>query len=129
MSKEKAKTTSSSKLAEQGTPIGPNGNRLDNGKPNLAPTAGYDGHYPVQFDDETDEMFAMRVAMFEDSYSTAVNIEEGGENLESQIKALDAKHEAEVAALKASHEAKAANRAETMKAAEAQAKSETKTAK
>lgn len=98
MSKKDTNKDASS-LAEQGTPISGNGQRLANGKPNLAPTAGYDGHYPVQFGDETDEVFAQRVAMFEDSFATAVSIEAGGANLEQQISALEAKFEAEKLAL------------------------------
>lgn len=94
------KTTDSvENLAEQGTPISGNGPRLDNGKPDLSPTAGYDGHFPVQFGDETDETFAQRVAMFKQSYSSAMNIASGGQTYDGAVAALDARYEAEMAGI------------------------------
>ena len=87
------------KMSPQGTVIGPNGDRLENGKPNLSPTAGYDGHYPVQFADESDVMYASRVAMFEDSLATARQIEAGGETYDFQLDALQARFDADKAVL------------------------------
>lgn len=117
-------TMKTSKIAEQGTVIDPKDQRLANGKVNLAPTAGYDGHYPVQFSDETDETFAARVAMFEDSYATAQVIEAGGMNIEASKKALQAKFDADIAALETQHDDFEANRKETTKVAEEAAKRE-----
>jgi hypothetical protein len=93
------------KVAPQGSVIEPHGERLDNGKPNLMPTAGYDGHYPVQFSDESDAMFASRVAMFEDSLATAQQIQDGGVTYEGAMEALDAKYEADKATLETQRDA------------------------
>lgn len=97
----KGSTPSTREVRPQGTPLPPAGNRLPNGKPNLAPSAGYDGHAPVQFEDESDEMFAGRVAMFESALANAVAIEKGGLDIDGQIRAAEARHEAEIASLEA----------------------------
>lgn len=88
-------------LRPQGSVIGPRGDVLPNGKPNLAPSAGYDGHAPVQFSDESDEMFAGRVAMFTSALANARAIEAGGLDFDAQIEAAEARHEAEISNLEA----------------------------
>lgn len=65
----------------------------------LSPTAGYDGHYPVQFSDEADSTFAARVAMFEGSLASARQIQNGGATLEEAKAAATARYEAEIANL------------------------------
>lgn len=100
----KTKDASQKGIRPQGTVIPANGFRLPNGKPNLAPSAGYDGHAPVQFSDESDEMFAGRVAMFESALANARAIEHGGLDTAGLIAAADARHEAEVASIKANAE-------------------------
>jgi hypothetical protein len=76
----------------------------------LRPTAGYNGHYPVQFSDESDQTFAERVAMFESSYASAAATERGGEDLASAKSALEAKYKAELLALERRFSDKAARR-------------------
>lgn len=66
------------------------------GTPNLKPTAGYAGHEPVQYDDESDEVFAQRVAMFESARNTAEQIEAGGATLEQKKEAARIRYEAEI---------------------------------
>jgi hypothetical protein len=72
---------------------------LDNGKPNLAPTAGYENTKPVQYSDETDEQYQIRLSDWEVRYAHAQDIEDGGASYESQKKALDAKYDADMAML------------------------------
>lgn len=45
--------------------------RVPKAVPDLGPTAGYAGNEPVQYDDETDEQFAGRVATFNASLESA----------------------------------------------------------
>lgn len=73
------------------------------GVPVVTGLTGYDGHYPVQFSDETDEMFAGRVAQFEASLASARRGQAGGITLEQEIAALKAKYDADVATIKAAH--------------------------
>lgn len=74
------------------------------GVPVVNGLTGYDGHYPVQFSDETDEMFAGRVAQFEGSLASARRGQTGGITLEQEIAALKAKYDADVATITAAHQ-------------------------
>lgn len=88
-----------------GNKIDPKDQYLPNGKPNLMPTAGYEGHEPVQYSDETDEQFAGRVAMFKSAYATAVSIENANgtsqDSYKARKEALDAQYDADLANLEA----------------------------
>lgn len=86
------------KMSPQGSVIEPV--KRIGGTPVITPITGYDGHYPVQFSDETDAMFAGRVAMFEGSLASARQNAAGGKSLEQGVAALKAKFDADVLALK-----------------------------
>lgn len=86
------------KLAPQGSVIPPVA-RDTGGVPIVFPGSGYDGHYPVQFDNEADEDFLGRVAQFESSYANAVKNEPGQAGVEAAKSALKARYEADLLAL------------------------------
>lgn len=69
------------------------------GVPVVTAKSGYDGHYPVQFSDESDEMFLGRVAQFESSYANAVKNEPGRNGLEAAKSALKARYDVDLKAL------------------------------
>lgn len=85
------------KLSPQGSVIEPVA--VPGGGFDLSPTAGYDGHYPVQFSDEADATFKARVAMFESAYASARQTEKGGATLEDAKAAAKARYDAEIANL------------------------------
>lgn len=91
--------------ANESKVLPPTGFRLPNGDPDLRPTAGYAGHYPVQFEDEADSTFAGRVAMFESSWATAQAIQSGGETFEGAVEKLDSRYDAELASLEVQRDA------------------------
>lgn len=92
-STEEAVSVGTMKVRTQGSVIEPS--------KDLSPVAGYDGHYPVQFSDETDAMFKGRVAMFEGSLASARQIASGGASLADAKAAAKARYDAEVANLEA----------------------------
>lgn len=72
------------------------------GIPVITPTTGYEGHYPVQFSDESDQTFAERVSMFVSAYASAVINENGAKSVEAKEAskvALKAKYELDLKAL------------------------------
>jgi hypothetical protein len=71
---------------------------LPNGQPDLRPSAGYDSP-PVQYSDESDSSFQLRVADFETRKAHAEEIEAGGPTLESAKKAAKERYDAEIASL------------------------------
>lgn len=76
--------------------------RTASGVPIISPTSGYDGHYPVQFSDESDATFAERVSMFDSAYASAVKNEKGANSVEGKAAAkvaLKAKYELDLKAL------------------------------
>lgn len=76
---------------------------LENGQPDLSPTAGYAHTYPVQYSDENDTEFAGRVAQWESSYATAQQIAAGGATLDQKKEALRVRYEADLLALEAAN--------------------------
>lgn len=82
-----------------GNVVEPGDGYLDNGNPNLAPSAGYEAAYPVQYADESDSNFEIRVNEFERRRNHAEQIEAGGATLEQRKEDLELKHEAELANL------------------------------
>ena len=95
--------TKESPRRSTGKPIENKDGYLPNGKPNLMPTAGYEGHEPVQYSDENDQQFAGRVAMFKSAYATAVAIENADgktqDSYNARKEALDAQYDADLANL------------------------------
>ena len=77
------------KLAPQGSVI-EDVERTAGGVPIISPTSGYDGHYPVQFSDESDATFSERVLMFKSAYASAVKNEKGANSVEGKAAAKDA---------------------------------------
>ncbi len=80
---------------------------------NLRPTGGYDTVEVVQYNDESDEQFAKRVADFETRRATAEAIENAGDpkkSFDSSLKALDARYEVDKAALEANRDTEIENR-------------------
>lgn len=75
--------------------------RMPDGSVDLRPTAGYAGHEPVQYSDESDQQFAGRVAQFESARANARDIEAGGQDFAAKRQAMKARHEAELAGLDA----------------------------
>lgn len=84
------------------TKMKPQGSVIEPVKVNeVTATSGYDGHFPVQFSDESDGSFAARVAMFEGSLASARQNQAGGISLEESKAALKAKYDAEVLSVEA----------------------------
>ena len=80
----------------------PQGSVIEPVKANeVTATSGYDGHFPVQFSDESDGTFAARVAMFEGSLASARQNQAGGASLEEAKASLKAKYDAEVLSVEA----------------------------
>lgn len=87
--------------------MSPQGSVIEPVKANeVTATSGYEGHYPVQFSDESDGTFAARVAMFEGSLASARQNQAGGITLEQAKVALEAKYDADLLALEGSFAAK-----------------------
>lgn len=98
-------TVGTMKIRPQGSVIDPVA--VPGGGFDLSPTAGYDGHYPVQFSDESDATFAGRLAMFLGSLASARQIASGGATLEDAKAAAKARYDAEIANLEVVYRDKA----------------------
>lgn len=79
----------------------PGDGRLANGEPDLSPAAGYVAATPYQYSDESDALFAARVAMWESAKASAIETALGGPTFEARKKALKLKYEADLAVLEA----------------------------
>lgn len=94
------KKTTEPNRRSTGTVREPGDGYLENGNPNLAPSAGYDSNPPVQYADESDEQFAKRVDDFETRRQHAEDIENAGgitqDSFDSRKKLLDERYEADL---------------------------------
>ena len=76
---------------------------LPNGKPDLSPAAGYEGHEPVRYSDENDEQFAGRVAQFESARATALDIQNAAgmtqDSYEAKKQVIETQYQADLKAL------------------------------
>lgn len=92
-----------------GNVVEPGDGFISPGVPDLSPAAGYDAARPVQYADESDTMFNMRLAEFEEAEATAKEIQSasGGtqDSLESRRLVLEKRRAKEDAALEAEEKA------------------------
>lgn len=86
---------------------------LANGKPNLMPTAGYEGNEPVQYSDENDAQFALRKADFDLRFAHAKQIENGGASRDQLKEDAKLRYEAEIASIDTQADVWDANRKES----------------
>lgn len=94
MAKDKGEGRSSGNVMEPGDGY------LDNGRPNLSPSAGYVAAEPHQYDDESDARYEDRLALWNKRKMHAQQIEQmGGATREQRKEELEAEHEAEINAL------------------------------
>lgn len=84
-----------------GNVVEPGDGFLPNGKPNLAPAAGYDAARPVQYSDESDTVYKQRLALFELAELHAQQNEAGGATVEQQKEEAKIRYEADLANIEA----------------------------
>lgn len=82
-----------------GNVMEPGDGYLPNGKPNLSPSAGYVAAEPVQYGDESDAQFAIRMAEWNSAKAHAKQIEVGGATFAQRRDELEAKLDVDLAAL------------------------------
>ena len=94
---ESPRRSTGAKPVENGTP---GSAYYADGKPNLSPEAGYAGHEPVQYSDETEAQFQARVDMFESARANAGGLM-SQDSADRQLERLKEKYDADVAAIEA----------------------------
>ncbi len=104
MAKSKGKEASEGHpRRSSGNVMEPGDGYLPNGHPNLSPSAGYVAAEPIQYGDESDTQFEMRMAQWNSAKATAQAIE-GNADFDFQRETLKTKYEAELAGIDAAED-------------------------
>jgi hypothetical protein len=86
-----------------GNVVEPGDGFLPNGHPNLSPSAGYVAAEPVQYADESDSQFQMRLDMWNSAIANAKAIE-GNADYDFQREQLKLKYDNELAGIDAAED-------------------------